>query len=130
MTTIQTAAPVYSAFPRSFASSCPCSSNHSAGEQARACLVGSCKRCTCATRLVSQILQLFDYCANRACCFHDGTALFQMQVDLHYSFFQLLTHKIFAYSQFLKADTQTAEPHTKSAKPYTNSRPLTQVSIS
>ncbi len=33
-------------------------------------------------------------------------------------------------SQFLKADAQTAEAHTKSAKPDTNYQPLTQFSIS
>lgn len=38
MTNIQTAGPVYSAFPRPFASSFFCSSNHRPGKQARVCL--------------------------------------------------------------------------------------------
>ncbi len=44
--------------------------------------------------------------------------------------FQVLTHKALLVTQFLKADTQTAEAHTKSAKTYTNYQPLAQFSIS
>ncbi len=44
-------------------------------------------------------------------------------------FFQLLTHKILLVTQFLKPETQTPEPHTKSAKPYSNNLPSTQFSI-
>lgn len=44
MTNIQTAGPVYSAFPRSFASSFFCSSNHRPGKQAGCVLESSCKQ--------------------------------------------------------------------------------------
>ncbi len=47
-----------------------------------------------------------------------------------YLFFNCLHTKSLLVTQFLKADTQTTEPHTKSAKPYTKSQPLTQFSIS
>ncbi len=40
-------------------------------------------------------------------------------------FFNCLHTKSLLVTQFLKPDTQTAEAHTKSAKPYTNSQPLT-----
>ncbi len=40
----------------------------------------------------------------------------------HYKsfFFNCLHTKSLFFKQFLKPDTQTPEPHTKSAKPYTN----------
>ncbi len=44
-------------------------------------------------------------------------------------FFNSLHTKSLLVTQFLKPDTQTPEPHTKSAKPYTNSRPLTLTKI-
>ncbi len=53
------------------------------------------------------------------------TLLFQ------YSFFFSCLHtKFLLVTQFLNPDTQTAEAHTKSAKPYTNYWPLTQFSNS
>ncbi len=45
-------------------------------------------------------------------------------------FFSCLHIKSLLVTQFLKPDTQTPEQHTKSAKPYTNSQPLTQFSMS
>ncbi len=44
----------------------------------------------------------------------------------HLQFFSTAYTKLLLVTQFLKADTQTAEAHTKSAKPYTNSPPLTR----
>ncbi len=38
--------------------------------------------------------------------------------------------KALRVTQYLKPNTQTPEPHTKSAKPYTDYRPLSQFSIS
>ncbi len=38
--------------------------------------------------------------------------------------------KALRVSQYLKPNSQTPEPHTKSAKPYTDYRPLSQFSIS
>ncbi len=45
-------------------------------------------------------------------------------------YFHCLHTKSLLVTQFLKPDTQTPEPHTTSAKPYTNYWPLTQFSIS
>ncbi len=45
-------------------------------------------------------------------------------------FFNCLHTKSLLVTQFLKPDTQTPEPHTKSAKANTNSWPLTQFSVS
>jgi len=45
-------------------------------------------------------------------------------------FFNCLHTKSLLVTQFLKPDTQTPEAHTKSVKPYTNSWPSTQFSIS
>lgn len=44
-------------------------------------------------------------------------------------FFQLLRHNLNLSHSFTKADTETVEAHTKSAKPYTNSPTLTPFSV-
>ncbi len=49
-----------------------------------------------------------------------------IQITVVVFFFNCLHTKSLLVTQFLKPDTQTPEPHTKSAKSYTNYQPLTQ----